>query len=145
LSYSRSTIASIAVVFMIASFQLASATPIRICDSKTFENCHEVEGTGIVPPKLRHQVDTKYPNEARRQRIEGFSVVKLVVDENGMPQSVRVTSSITERLPATQHQAGLEMDENAVKAVKKFRFKSATLNGQAVPSEITVTENYHAY
>ena len=129
---------------MIASFQLASATPIRICDSKTFENCHEVEGTGTVPPKLRHQVDVKYPNEARRQHIEGTSMVKLVVDENGMPQNVRVASSATERLPVTQRQVGLEMDENAVKAVKKFRFKPATLNGQAVPSEITVTEKYHA-
>jgi protein TonB len=114
-----------------------------MCDSGTFLNCHEVDGA--IPPKLLHSEDPEYNSEARRLHIEGTSVVELIVDENGRPQNVRTVSSITEKLPATQREAGLKLDENAVKAVKRFRFKPATLNGRASPSEVTIRQNYHLY
>jgi TonB family protein len=149
LSRFRSAVAAGVFIFIIATVQFASATlgkigdpaTLTICDPGTYQNCHEVEG--VVPPKLRHAEDSEYPSEARRLRIEGISVVKLVVDENGRPQNVRTFKSITEKLPDSEHQVGLKMDECAVKAVQKFRFKPATRNGHAVAVEIVVMQNYH--
>ena len=37
------------------------------------------------------------------------------------------------------------MDESELKAVKEFRFKPAMLNGQAVPVEVDVMQNFHVY
>jgi periplasmic protein TonB len=141
----RSTLGvALIAISIVTSAQVLSAQPHpKVCDAGTFLNCHEVDGA--IPPKLLHSEDAQYPGEARRFHIEGTSVVELIVDENGRPQNVRTVSSISERLPATQREAGLKLDENAVKAVKKFRFKPALLNGLAVPSEITIRQNYHLY
>jgi TonB family protein len=114
-----------------------------MCDAGTFLNCHKV--AGVTPPKLIHSVDTKYPSEARHLRLEGMSVVKLIVDEKGQPQNVTIIRSFADKLPAEQREVGLKFDENAIKAVKKFRFEPSTLNGKPVPTEITVEENYHLY
>jgi TonB family protein len=114
-----------------------------MCDAGTFLNCHKV--AGVTPPKLIHSVDTKYPSKARHLRLEGMSVVKLIVDEKGQPQNVTNVRSFADKLPAEQRELGLKFDENAIKAVKKFRFGPSTLNGKPVPTEITVEENYHLY
>jgi TonB family protein len=143
LERSKLGIAPIAIAIITSAQVLSAQHHPRVCDSGTFLNCHEVDGA--IPPKLLHSEDAQYPGDARRLHIEGTSVVELIVDENGRPQNVRTVSSITEKLPATQRQAGLELDENAVKATKKFRFKPATLNGSPVPSEITIRQNYHLY
>jgi TonB family protein len=120
-----------------------SATHIKVCDSETFLNCHEVEG--VDPPKLRHSEEPKWPSEARRQHIGGVAVVRLIVDEKGMPRNVRIVRSTAVGLTSAQLDVGVEMDESAVNAVKKFRFNPAMLKGQAVPVEVTVMQNFHVY
>jgi hypothetical protein len=48
-------------------------------------------------------------------------------------------------LPSYQRDAAQTLDENAVKAVKKYRFRAATLNGNPVPAQITIEQKYHIY
>lgn len=87
---------------------------------------------GVTPPVLTYSVDARFSDEARRLRIEGMSVVALIVDENGMPQ----------RLHTVRH-LGHGLDEQAIAAVQQYRFKPSTYQGRPVPVEITIEVNYH--
>ena len=57
-------------------------------------------------------------------------MIKLVVDEHGLPQNIVVTQGL-----------GLGLDERAVEAVKKWRFRPGTQNGKpvAMPAIVQVT------
>jgi TonB family protein len=58
-------------------------------------------------------------------------LISLIVDANGMPQSPKVVKSLS---PA--------MDQNALEAVEKYRFKPATKNGQPVSVMMTIEVNF---
>lgn len=84
-------------------------------------------GGKVLPPKIIHSSDPKYTHLAAQAGIEGDCILLLIVDAEGKPQDIRVEKSL---------ETGL--DANAVAALKKFRFKPATLNGKAVPVKIAV-------
>jgi hypothetical protein len=68
-----------------------------------------------------------------------------VLDEKGVPRNITVLHSLADKLPADEHAAGLKMDENAIKALKKWRFKPALLNNQPVPIVLTVDTHFDIY
>jgi TonB family protein len=61
-------------------------------------------------------------------------VLWLVVDANGLPQNIKV-----------QRALGMGLDEEAVKAVKRWRFQPATKDGEPVPVMINVEVNFRLY
>ena len=63
-------------------------------------------------PQLLHKVEPLYPEEARRQRMEGRVVIRLEVLTNGLAGLVTIRQSSGQQL----------LDEAAVEAVKKWRF-----------------------
>jgi TonB family protein len=105
------------------------------------DSCHETEG--VTPPKLIHYVDADYPEQARRERLEGISTVQLIIDEKGNPHEVTVKHSIADSFSVLHRDAGMKMDANAIKSVKKFRFAPAMVRGQPAIVQINVEVNYH--
>jgi TonB family protein len=91
-------------------------------------------GVKVTPPKLIRQVEPEYSEEARQDRFSGVVDVYLVVDENGKPQDVRVAKP-----------AGHGLDENAVKAVKKYRFKPAMKDGKPVKVDMYVRVSFSIF
>lgn len=71
--------------------------------------------------------DLEYPMVARQAGLEGVVVVQIVVDEQGNPSTPRVMRSVHEVL-----------DEAAVAAVLKQRFKPGMQRGRAVKVQIAV-------
>jgi TonB family protein len=67
-----------------------------------------------MPPVPTHFVQAEYPTEGRKTSFVGFCIVRLAVDERGIPKSVHVTRPV-----------GMGLDESAIKAVKQERFKPA--------------------
>jgi len=61
-------------------------------------------------------------------------LVHVVVTEEGLPVDARVLIPL-----------GHGFDENALKAVAKYKFKPATLRGMPVPKDITVMVNFRLY
>ena len=57
-------------------------------------------------------------------------VLRVSVDATGKPQEVTVSES-----------GGKHLDEAAIEAIRKWRFKSATCAGDPIPAQITV--NFH--
>jgi TonB family protein len=92
-------------------------------------------GANIGAPVLLNHVEAEYSDYARKQRIQGICALSLIVDANGMPQDVHVVKSLEPSL-----------DDNAVDAVKQFRFKPAMKDGTTpVPVVITVEVDFHLY
>ena len=89
------------------------------------------DGAGVTAPVPLNAVEAQYTDAARRTKIQGICLVRLIVDAWGMPQNPRVIRSLD---------PGLE--ENAVEAVKKYRFKPAMKGNVPVPVMITVEVNF---
>jgi periplasmic protein TonB len=102
-------------------------------------------GDGVSPPKLVYAPDPEYSEKARRKRVQGKIVLSLTVDPQGRPQDVRVLHSLAETLDKKFQAAAVDLDENAVKAVKQYRFDPALLKGKPVSVETTVEVSYRIY
>lgn len=80
------------------------------------------------------RVVPEYSDEARQKNLMGVVFVSLIVDAKGAPQNVHVTRGV-----------GMGLDENAVKAVKKYRFKPAMQNGKPVAVYLNIEVNFRIY
>ncbi len=76
-------------------------------------------------------VDPKFSKQARKAKFSGQVIVALIVDKEGMPQNVHVLRGV-----------GMGLDEEALKAVKQYRFKPALQNGRPVPVYLNVQINF---
>ncbi|MGH9529806.1 MAG: energy transducer TonB [Terriglobales bacterium] len=108
--------------------QKSSALVLKPCSDKTPPPCAQ------VPPHLLKNSAPKYSKEARKARVEGTAVLSLVVGADGLPRDISV-----------RHPLGFGLDEEAIKAIKKWRFKPATMDGNAVAVEINVDVVFHLY
>ncbi|MGA7709859.1 MAG: energy transducer TonB [Acidobacteriaceae bacterium] len=97
------------------------------------QDIHQVGGA-VLPPKVIHAPMPKYTTAARRARLEGHCIVELVVDAQGRPQDIHVKKTLD---------GGL--DKNAIKAVKKYRFTPATMNGKPVAVLIDIDVHFVIY
>lgn len=88
-------------------------------------------GGGVSAPNLIYDPDAEYFEQARKAAQQGKVVLLLVVDANGEPQNIRVQRSLSKGL-----------DEQAIKSVKRWRFKPARKDGQPVPVIINVEVNF---
>jgi TonB family protein len=91
-------------------------------------------GGDVSAPVLIYSVAPEFAQEAKKAKIAGNVLVNLVVDQNGIPTNVRVVRGV-----------GHGLDEKAVEAVSKYRFKPSMEHGQAVPVEINVEVNFQIF
>jgi TonB family protein len=92
-------------------------------------------GDGVTAPKPLFTPAAQYSDYARRKRLQGVCIVGLIVDVHGMPQDVRVMKSLEPSL-----------DQSAIEAVKKYRFKPAMKDGKTpVPVAVNVEVNFRLY
>jgi protein TonB len=86
-------------------------------------------GNGITPPRVIDDMKPAYTPEAMQARIQGEVLVTAIVRPDGTVTDVRVTRSL-DRV--------FGLDEQAVKAVRQWRFKPATRLGQPVAVYVTI-------
>lgn len=89
---------------------------------------------GVSKPIALVAPDAEFSDEARRQHYQGVCMVAIIVDAHGNPQNPRITRSL-----------GLGLDEKALEAVMKYRFKPAMKDGKPVASYVTVEIDFHLY
>jgi len=82
---------------------------------------------GVLAPLPINYVEPKYSRYAQKHHISGECVIGLTVDIHGIPQNVHIVTSLEPTL-----------DENAVDAVRKWRYTPAMIKGNAVPFESTI-------
>jgi TonB family protein len=76
---------------------------------------------GVKPPKPVYSPEPDFSEEARHARYQGIVMMHIVIDTSGNVTDIRIDRVL-----------GKGLDENAVNAVKKWKFSPATRDGQPV-------------
>ena len=88
-------------------------------------------GGNIMPPEKISGAPPVYTQEARKAQVTGVVVVEAIIDEQGNVTDVKVLQGLP-----------MGLDQAALEAVKNWKFKPATLDGQPVKVYYTLTVNY---
>ena len=89
----------------------------------------------VVAPAVLHWVEAQYSDATRKARINGSCLVSLIVDAQGKPRDIWLVRSL---LPS--------LDQNAIEAIKQYRFKPAMKDGVTpVPVMITIEVDFRLY
>ncbi len=86
-----------------------------------------------VQPKARHAIEPEYPDEARRNGVEGTVTLRVRVDEFGVVKDVEIDVGTPPGV----------FDESALRAFKAGEFIPARLSGRPVRAEIRIRVTYH--
>lgn len=89
---------------------------------------------GVTVPQVIYNPEPGFSDEARKSKTQGVVTLILVVGKDGRTYNIRVGQSL-----------GMGLDEKAIDAVKRWRFRPATLNGEAVATQIAVEVDFHLY
>ena len=84
---------------------------------------------GLTPPALLQQVRPNYTIAAMQARIRGVVVMDVVVLPNGSVGDVKIVRSID---------PSFGLDQEAIKAVRQWRFRPASSGGNPVAMLVTV-------
>jgi periplasmic protein TonB len=92
-------------------------------------------GGSVSQPIPLNQVEAEFSDEARRAKYQGVCLISVIVDAQGHPQNPRVVRTL-----------GMGLDEKALEAVRKYRFKPAMKDGKTpVAVSINVEINFRLY
>jgi protein TonB len=91
-------------------------------------------GGGVSAPEVLFAPEPEFSEEARKAKVAGIVTVYLQVDTNGNPTHVRVVRGI-----------GMGLDEKAMEAVRKYKFRPAMENGKPVTVEMNVEVNFQIF
>jgi len=83
------------------------------------------------PPVLIFKMEAEYPEEARKAKYQGTVLLDVEIDDSGQVTNLRVARSL-----------GLGLDQKAIDAVKRWRFKPAMKNGMPVGIEVQVEVSF---
>jgi TonB family protein len=84
-------------------------------------------GPEVTPPRLLRAVLARYPSGVPGNRIQGMTVMAMVIDANGLPQHIQLL-----------HGHGDAFDQAAINAVKQSKFAPGTLADKPVPVWIDI-------
>jgi protein TonB len=90
-----------------------------------------IPGGAVSYPVLVHRVEPDYPRAAIATRSEGVVILEAIITASGGVEEVSVLKS-----------ANPLLDEAAVRAVRQWTYRPATLNGRAVRVRLTVTVTF---
>lgn len=82
---------------------------------------------GVKAPRLVKETKPKYTSQAMRDGAQGLVMMSAIVTIEGKVEDVKVTQPLHP-----------ELDEEAVKALKNWRFSAGTLDGKPVPVEVEI-------
>jgi protein TonB len=94
-----------------------TATPIRV-------------GGNVQRANLIQQVTPKYPDLARRARVQGAVIMEATIDRDGSVADLRVISG------------NPLLNQAAIDAVKEWKYKPTILNGEPIEVITTITVTF---
>src|SRR5579872_2617424 len=88
-------------------------------------------GGGVAAPVPIYKPEPEYSEEARKAKFQGTVVLAIVVDEHGNVRDEKVVRPL-----------GLGLDQKALEAVQKWRFRPGMKDGKPVPVQATIEVNF---
>jgi periplasmic protein TonB len=89
-------------------------------------------GGDVQAPVALSRAEPDYTEPARKARTEGVVFLEAIIDTAGNVTDIRVLKGLPYGL-----------NESAMDAVKKWKFRPGTLNGKAVPVVLDLTISFH--
>jgi TonB family protein len=90
-------------------------------------------GGDVKAPVVIHRVEAAYTEEARKAGISGVIIMEVVVGRDGLVKKAEVLKPLR-----------FGLDQAAIDAVKQWRFRPGTLNGQPVDVLYNLTVNFRS-
>lgn len=119
--------ALVALGLAAASFLSIAVLPLRADAGEA------AKGGEVVRPKVIETVDPTYPEELRKEKVEGNVVLVALIDEAGRVAKATVKESA--------HQA---FSTAAQEALRQWRFEPGRVDGKVAPVEMTITIRFLA-
>ncbi len=91
-------------------------------------------GKGVTFPRQIYNLDPEFSDEARRRKIEGVVALSAIVTSKGDTTEIKVL-----------HGRGYGLDEQAVDAVRQWKFRPATKDGNPVSVEVNIEVDFRLY
>lgn len=88
-------------------------------------------GGDVSAPVLTFKVEPEYSEEARKAKYSGTVLLSIVVDANGLPRDIHVIRPL-----------GLGLDDKAIEAVSRWRFRPGMKGGRPVATQAQVEVNF---
>jgi TonB family protein len=85
----------------------------------------------IQSPSLIYKVEPEYTEEAKSAGLQGTVVLYAEVSPEGRAMNIRVVRGL-----------GLGLDEKAIEAIRKWRFRPGTKDGSPIPVATTIEVNF---
>jgi uncharacterized protein len=101
------------------------------CVASAQDDVHHMTETGLKPPTLIENVQARYTRQALDDRIQGDVRMEVVVQPDGRVGAIKIVRSLD---------AGL--DQEAVTAMKQWRFNPGVKDGQTVAVLVTVEMSF---
>jgi TonB family protein len=95
---------------------------------------YDIRTQGLTPPQAIDAPDPKPSDEGRKVKANGAAILSATVTSTGDVRDVQVKKAV-----------GKGLDEKAVEAVRKWKFKPATLDGRPVAVRIDIEIKFHLY
>jgi TonB family protein len=86
---------------------------------------------GMRAPALLYKVEPEYSEEARSAKYSGTVLLGMVVDVDGVAKDIDIVKGL-----------GLGLDEKAVEAIRKWKFRPGEKDGLPVPVRATIEVNF---
>lgn len=88
-------------------------------------------GEDVKAPVVIRRVEPVYPEVARKSRIAGIVILETIIDRNGNVRNARVLKPLP-----------FGLDEAALDAVRQWKFRPGTRNGEPVDVLFNLTINF---
>jgi len=99
----------------------------------TRNHIKSADDTDVVKPKVIHKPQPRYPEAARKDKLQGHVIVLAMIDRQGVPHAPMVM----DMSPGAE-----ELAAAAVDAVSAWRFEPATVHGRPVDVYMTITVQF---
>ena len=104
---------------------------VPFLDSNTLASPEMFPLKDFHAPIPMNSVEAEYSDEARNAGYQGAVVVSTLIDTDGQPTEIRALSTV-----------GMGLDEKAVQAVAKYKFRPASKYGIPFPMKINLIVNF---
>jgi len=88
-------------------------------------------GGGVSAPTIVYRVEPTYSEEARKAKYQGVVVLSAIVRKDGSIEIIKVVRGL-----------GLGLDENAIQALKQWKFRPGMRNGIPVDVALNIEVNF---
>jgi TonB family protein len=91
-------------------------------------------GGGVSAPKVIYRVEPEFSDEARKNKLTGTVLLRVIIGVDGKTHSINVMRSL-----------GMGLDEKAMEAARLWRFEPGQKDGKPVPVEVNMEVNFRLY